>query len=393
MFPAPSLRGHPAPGVGPDRTWSAADIRKTRDDDTRDVTGRTNRGTTHNAPPVSVIVPARNAPATLPATLDSILVQRYGGPVEIIVAEGSGTCRTRELLRRRYPAVRVIHNREGTIPAALNLALAAAAHDIVLRCDAHSTLPEGYVARAVATLLRTGAANVGGRLHPVGVTFFERAVALATTTRLGTGGARYRLGGCEGPADTVFLGAFRRDALEAAGGWDPALLRNEDYELNWRLREAGEIVWFDPALAAHYRPRDSLAALARQYFDYGRWKRAVLARHPRSWRARQIAPVLFLAGLCVSAAAGAAAGLAAAGALAPALAADSWPGLAAAASVVPAVYVLALVADAASLGLSGRRTEALLLPAVNGAMHLAWAAGFMVGPPAGARGRRRPEAQ
>ena len=371
------------------------------------MTGGTTREAAPPAPPVSVIVPARDAHATLPATLDSILAQRYAGPLEVIVAEGSRTPATRALVRRRFPAVRVLHNRDGTICAALNLALAAAAHGIVVRCDAHSVLPAGYVARAVDTLLRTGAVNVGGRVRPVGATFFERAVALATSTWLGAGDARYRIGGPEGPVDTVFPGVLRRSALEAAGGWDATLLRNEDYELNWRLRRAGGTVWFDPALAADYRPRAGVTALARQYFAYGRWKRAVLARHPDSWRARQIVPPILLTALAGCATAGAAAAVASTGALAPWIAPGARPVLAATASAVPAVYLLALLAGAAALLVSRRRAEALLVPVVAATIHLAWAAGFLAGPPsgapdpapsrdlppAGARWRRRPAAR
>ena len=288
--------------------------------------------------------------------------------------------------------MRLVRNPEGTIACALNRALRVARHPIVARCDAHAVLPAGYLARAAGTVLRTGAANVGGRQNPVGSTLFERAVALTTATPLGAGDARYRLGGAEGPVDTVFLGVFRRGALEAAGGWDETLLRNEDYELNWRLRERGETVWFDPALAVDYRPRGTVRALARQYFDYGRWKRVVLARHPGSWRARQLAAPLLLAALAASFALGAAAALAAAGApLAPV----AWQGLAAGAAAVPLGYLLLLLAGAAAAGLSRRRAEALLLPAVAATIHLAWAAGFFAGvpgagrePPATARTRR-----
>ena len=251
-------------------------------------------------PPVSVIVPARNAQATLPATLDSILAQDYGGVIDVIVADGADTSATRDLLRVRFPSVRRVPNPEGTIPCGLNRALAVARHDIIARCDAHTTLPPNYLARAVRTLQRTGAANVGGQVHPVATTRFERAVALATQSPLGAGDARYRIGGGEGPVDTTFPGVFRRDRLDAAGGWDESLPANEDYALNWVLRAGGGIVWFDPALVVDYRPRGDVRALARQYFGYGRWKAAMLARHPRALRARQVAAPVLVAALAAA---------------------------------------------------------------------------------------------
>ena len=327
-------------------------------------------------PPVSVIVPARDAEATLGAALDSVLAQDYAGGLEVVVADGSEGGATAALLRRRYPSVRRVPNPARSAPAGLNLALRAARHAVVARCDAHSVLPPGYLSRAVETLGRTGAVNVGGRQHPVGRTRFERAAALAMSCRLGSGAAAHRVGGAEGPADTVYLGVFRREALEAAGGFDEALARSQDSELNWRLREAGGTVWFDPELAVEYRPRGSLGALARQYFGSGRWKRAVVRRHPRSWRPRQMAPPLLVLGLAASAAA--------AGAAAPfALGGNGGAGMVLhAAAAVPLAWAFVLLAGAAAVGIARRRADAVLLPVVVATMHLAWGAGFLAGPPA-----------
>ena len=185
-------------------------------------------------------------------------------------------------------------------------------------------------------------------------------------------GAGYRIGGAEGAVDTVFLGVFRREAIEAAGGWDESLLRNQDYELNWRLRERGGTVWFDPALAVDYRPRGTFRALARQYFGYGWWKATVLARHPRSWRARQLAAPLLVAALAASAA----------GLAAP-------EPLRLTASAVPLAYGLVLFAGAAAIGLRRRQAAALLVPAVAATIHLAWGIGFLAGLPAALRGANR----
>ena len=309
-------------------------------------------------PSVSVLLPVRNAEATIGTAIDSVLSQDYEGSVEVIVADGSDTAATSDLVRRRYPTVRLIPNPEQTTGFGLRAAHGAATGEIIVRCDAHSVFPPGYVRRAVSTLQRTGAANVGGRQRPVGTTFFERAVAMAMTTPLGAGGARYRLGGAEGPVDTVFLGAFRRDALEAAGGVDPTLVRAEDYELNWRLRARGETVWFDPGLVVDYRPRDTLRDLAWQYFDYGRWKRVVARRHPASLLPRHLASPLLLLGLAASPVLAVVAGA-------------SW-----AAAAVPLTYVLTLALGSLTVGIRRRSYAALLLPLVLATMHLSWGIGF-----------------
>ena len=316
-----------------------------------------------------MVIPAHNAAATLRHAVRSALSQSYPGAIEVIVAETSPESGRGEL-EREFPQVRVVANPAGHTPAGLNRALHAATHDIVARCDAHATLPPDYIATAVETLLRTGAANVGGSQKPVGATAFEEAVAIATTSALGAGDARYRLGGEEGPTDTVYLGVFRRDSLRAVGGFDDRLRRNQDYELNWRLRERGELVWYTPKLSANYRPRGRLGALARQYFEYGFWKRVVLGLHPRSLRLRQLAAPLLLLGL------GAAALAALAGLLAQAPTAKVW--LLTAAATPPLGYAALLLAGSVVLGARRRSWRAARLPVVLATIHLSWGAGFLV---------------
>ena len=309
-------------------------------------------------PPVSIVIPARGETVHLPRALESVRVQDYRGAIEVIVADGSETPEMADIVRARFPEVRIVPNPARHIPGGLNAALGAARHDFVLRCDARCEFSPDYVRRAVATLVRTGAAAAGGRQRGLGEGPFTRAVALAMSMRLGAGGARYRIGGREGPADTVWPGAYRREALLGAGGFDESLWRNEDYALHWTLRELGHTVWFDPALEAGYRPRENLPALARQYFANGRWKRRMLLLHPRSLRARQLAPPALLLGL------GASTALAAAGL--------------GAAALVPGAYA-ALLLGAPLLSARARcdPRAAILLPAVLATMHLAWAGGFL----------------
>ena len=308
-------------------------------------------------PSVSVLIPARNAEATIGDALDSVLSQNYKGSVEVIIADGSDTVAMSDLIRRRYPMVKLVPNPQQTAGFGLRAAHRVANGDILVRCDAHSTLPPEYLRRAVSTLQRTGAANVGGRQQPVSTKFFGRAVAMAMTTPLGAGRALYRLGGPEGPCDTVFLGVFRRDALEAVGGVDPTFLRNQDYELNWRLRARGETVWFDPKLVVIYQPRDTWRELVRQYFDYGQWKRVVVRRHPVSLMPRHLASPLLLVGLIM--------------ALSLVTVGRYWM-----ISTALFIYSTILVISSMAIGIRRRSSAAFLLPLVLATMHFSWGIGF-----------------
>ena len=308
---------------------------------------------------VTVIIPACNAEGTIGVALDSIKAQLYEGPMEVIVADGSDSQATSKAVRERCPGARMVPNPERTTSNGLNAALKAAAGRVVVRCDSHAALPPDYVRRAVEKLQKTGAAVVGGRQLPVGETLFERAVGMAITTPLGAGDACYRLGGKEGTADTLYLGVFRRDALDAAGGFDSRLASGEDTELNWRLRKRGETVWFDPSLSVFYRPRSTLRALARQYFRYGRWKIPVLRRHPAELRLRHLASPLLTSGLAASALLGLA-------------------GAVGAAATLPLLYAATLMLASIVLGVRRRDAAALLLPAILPTMHISWGLGFLI---------------
>ncbi|GGI05993.1 glycosyltransferase family 2 protein [Egicoccus halophilus] len=309
---------------------------------------------------VSVVVPALHAQAAVGRAVRSALAQDLVD--EVVVAAGDpDTARAVTVAADGDPRVRVVDNPSGRTPDALNAAIDASNGEVVVRLDAHAVLPPGYVARAVETLRRTGAANVGGKQVPVAERGFARAVAVAMASPAGAGGATYRVGGAEGPVDTVYLGVFRRSALTAVGGYDPRFTRNQDAELNVRLAAAGYTVWFDPRLAVDYTPRDSVRGLAAQYLQYGRWRRLTARTHRNSLGPRQLAAPLLVVGL------GTAFVLSALSAF--------WPlfGLAV------ATYVAALVVAAAPAVPALR-----LLPEVVvalGTMHVSWGIGFLLGPP------------
>lgn len=254
-------------------------------------------------PDVDVVMPVRNEADHLAAAVAAVRAQEYPGRVRIVLGVGpsdDGTERLAEALAGED--LIVVDNPSGVTPAALNAAIRAGSAPVIVRVDGHSELSEGYIRRAVETMRRTGAANVGGRQVPAPTTAFEAAVAATTTSWLGTGGATYRVGGAEGPVDTVYLGVFDRVAIESVGLFDERLIRNQDYELNIRLRRAGRVVWFDPALSVGYRPRSTWRALARQYYEYGRWKAVVMRMHPESARLRQLVPPLAIGAVIVTAA-------------------------------------------------------------------------------------------
>ncbi|WP_375432713.1 glycosyltransferase family 2 protein [uncultured Friedmanniella sp.] len=320
-------------------------------------------------PGVSVVIPVLNEERHLRAAVDRVLGQDYPGELEVVLAVGPSRDRTHEIaaaLAAGDPRIRVVDNPAGRTPHALNAGIAAARHDIIVRVDGHGELTDGYIARAVELLEETGAANVGGVMDAQGTTPFEQAVASVYTSRVGLGGSRFHLASSPaGEAETVFLGVFRREALQAVGGFDESMHRAQDWELNYRLRGSGQRVWFSPELRVTYRPRSSLGALAKQMYDTGKWRREVVRRHPETANVRYLAPPVAVAAIAV-------------GSLASVVGAVTGRRLLKAGCVAPLGY-LAVVTGGS---LTAERMPAAArawLPVVLVVTHLCWGAGFLVG--------------
>ncbi|HTX78492.1 MAG TPA: glycosyltransferase [Longilinea sp.] len=254
---------------------------------------------------VSIIVPCYNEEKTIRLLLDALWAQSYSrGEMEVIIADGMSTDGTRKVIaafQQKFPdlKMRVVDNPKRNIPSGLNVALAAAEGEYVIRLDAHSIPDKEYVARSVNDLEAGLGDNVGGvwDIQPGGNGWAARSIAAAATSPVGTGNASYRYATKAGIVDTVPFGAFRRTYLNQIDGWDERLLSNEDYELNMRIKKMGGKVWLDPAIRCVYFTRTTFSALARQYWRYGYWKAQMLKRYPSTALWRQFLPPLLVASL------------------------------------------------------------------------------------------------
>jgi glycosyltransferase involved in cell wall biosynthesis len=249
---------------------------------------------------VSVVLPTLNERAHIRDCLDSLLAQDYDGIVEILVVDGCSTDGTREVVVAEGGLVTLVDNPERSAAAAMNVGIRAASGDIIVRLDGHSRPHADYVRRCIERLQDANAGVVGGVWHivPGAPTLRARAIALATGSRLGSGGAAYRHGEEEPAprdADTVPFGAFARGLWQALDGYDSELLVVEDGDFNYRTRAAGRRVILDPAIKTEYFPRRRFRTLARQYLGYGWWKMVLLRKHPGALRVRQIIPFGFVA--------------------------------------------------------------------------------------------------
>ncbi len=307
-------------------------------------------------------MPVLNEERHLADSVRMVLEQDYAGELELVLALGPSRDATDEVATRLAGGderVRTVPNPSGRTPEGLNAAIAASRGEVVARVDAHAEIPRDYLSVAVRVLEETGADNVGGVMHAEGRSDLERAIACAMKSPLGVGGARFHTGGGAGESDTVYLGVFRRSALERVGGYDPHFARAQDWEMNHRIRESGGRVWFTPDLVVTYRPRSTLRRLADQYYNYGRWRRVVAREHPGTANARYLAPPAMVVGTLAASLVGA-------------VWRPAW--------LVPAGY-------AAAVGVGGwliSRTEPTSVrarvPVAVATMHWSWGIGFLTSP-------------
>ena len=319
-------------------------------------------------PSVSVIIPVLNEERFLKQSVQAILNQNYSGQFEIILALGPSKDQTNVIAQElaQDKRIKLVENPSGRTASALNNAIKNSNFDIIVRLDGHAIVDSSYIKNAVNTLLESGADNVGGLMKAEGTNAFEKSVAAAMTSKFGVGNAPFHVGGKSGEVDTVYLGTFRKSALERVGYFDESFIRAQDWEMNYRIRKTGGKIWFNPELVVSYRPRKNILQLAKQYFEYGQWRKQVTKTYPETVSMRYLAPPVTVSGLI--------AGFVMV--LFSKILEINWLQIG---WLAPLVYLtvilLAFLSIGSKIGLLSRLYLLLVLPT----MHLSWGVGFLKG--------------
>lgn len=315
-------------------------------------------------PTVSVLIPMRNEERFIGACLDCLLHGDYpADKVEFLVIDGESTDRSCEIVKeyaRTDPRIRLLCNPQSISAAALNVGLAEARHEIAVRVDAHALYAPDYVSESVRVLTQVdGVGGAAGEQRAIGVGYWQSAIAASMANPFASGLAKYRKASSACFVDTIFLGAWRRDVALAIGGFDTSWRINADYEFNIRLRKAGLGLYLSPSIKSSYYPRESLAALCKQFYRYGFWRVRTIYAHPKDVQLRHLIPPLFIVALLASAV------------LVPV---SAIPFL-----IVAGLYAVASIAS--SIQAAARSCWAYLpaLPLVFASMQFSWGVGFLVG--------------
>jgi succinoglycan biosynthesis protein ExoA len=259
---------------------------------------------TAQTPFVSVVMPIRNEADFIARSLGAVLEQDYPHKcMEVLIADGMSTDNTREIVAAtaaQHPDIPVtLHDNPGQIvPKGLNRIIPLTKGEIVIRVDGHCEIAPDYISKCVQHLLDDDVAGVGGPIETIGRDDLSQTIAAAMSSAFGVGGSAFRtIKDRAMLVDTIAFPAYKREAIQAAGGYDEELVRNQDDEYNYRLRSLGYKILLSPDIRSKYYSRSSYKSLWRQYYQYGFWKVRVLQKHPLQMSLRQFVPPIFALGV------------------------------------------------------------------------------------------------
>jgi len=259
-----------------------------------------------NYPYVSILLPIRNEQTYIADCLRSIFKQDYPHDLlEILIADGNSSDETysivKSLLSETNIPITTLSNSQGIVPTGLNILNLIAKGDIIIRVDGHCIIAPDYVSNCVLHLQEDGVDGVGGPMRTIGEDFISKVIALAMSSKFGVGDSAFRTEtGQTKLADTVPFPAYTRGIIEKVGMYDEELIRNQDDEYNYRIREAGGKILLADDVRSTYYSRGSFAKLWKQYYQYGYWKIRVLQKHPRQMSLRQFVPPVFVLSIILS---------------------------------------------------------------------------------------------
>lgn len=318
-------------------------------------------------PFVSILIPVYNEKAYIDRCLQAVLTQDYPSDlIEVWIADGLSADGTREIIAdyiNQYSNIFLVDNPGRIVPTGLNLLIPKTKGEVVIRVDGHCMIAPDYVSNCVRHLQQDQVDGVGGPMRSIGEDLISQITALAMSSKFGVGNSSFRTEtGQTKLADTVPFPAYTRAIIEKVGLYDEELVRNQDDEYNYRIREAGGKILLAEDVSSEYYSRGSLKKLWKQYFQYGFWKVRVLQKHPRQMSLRQFVPLAFVLALILTL-------------FLSFLAPWGWKALLALVGVYLLVNLSASVITAAGQGFK----TFLLLPLAFAIIHLSYGLGFLVG--------------
>ena len=257
---------------------------------------------------VSLCVIAYNEENSISPLLEDIKKQSYPHEkIEVVLVDSASTDNTKAVMRsfaeedNGFMGVKVCDNPKKILPAGWNVALGVVSGDIILRVDAHASIPESFVAQNVAQI-ESGEYVVGGQRPNVAEndTPWENTLLLAESSMFGSSIAPYRKSQKKSYTKSAFHAAYRREVFEKVGPYNELLGRTEDNEMHYRIREAGYKICYDPSIISYQNVRGTWGKMLKQKFSNGKWIGLTAGVCPKCLSLFHFVPFAFVLAIIVS---------------------------------------------------------------------------------------------
>jgi len=254
---------------------------------------------------VTIIIPCRNEEKYIEGTIKSIINFKTNYNYEVLFIDGMSTDKTREMIKSySNEKVKLILNKNKTVPYALNLGIKKAKGAVIMRLDAHASYPHDYVQKLVDKLYTSKADNVGGIWFTDVINKNKKSISIVKvlSDSIGVGNSLFRTGAQkETEVDTVPFGCYKKDIFAKVGLFDVLLTRNQDIELNKRIKQSGGKIILVPSVHCTYYARETFKELAKNNFQNGLWNLLTVyyTKSFRSLSPRHFIPLIFLLSLLI----------------------------------------------------------------------------------------------
>lgn len=257
---------------------------------------------------VSFIIVAYNEQATIEAILEDIRKQDYPHKkIEILLIDSNSSDMTKSRMykfadrNRDFKRVLVLDNPGRTLPCGWNVALKEASGDVILRVDAHASIPLDFISNNVCCL-EAGEMICGGYRPNIidEETPWKKTLLLAESSMFGSSIAPYRRNNRRKYVKSVFHGAYRKEVFAKVGQYNEELSRTEDNEMHYRMRKAGYKICFDPSIVSYQHTRNTLGKMVRQKYWNGYWIGQTAKVCPECLSFYHFIPGVFVAGIFIT---------------------------------------------------------------------------------------------
>lgn len=247
----------------------------------------------------SIVMPVYNESKYIDKCIQSLLKQDYPKlDMEWIFVDGNSTDDTVDRIQnyaQQYPGlIQVLNNPHRIVPYAMNIGIKESKGKYVIRLDAHADYATNYITKCVHYLDTTDAENVGGVAETKAHGFMGNCIAKMLSSKFGVGNSEFRTNGASGYVDTVPFGAFRREVFAKYGGFDERLVRNQDNEMNYRIRKNGGKVYLADDIHLSYYCRDTIKGISDMARKNGMWNVITMKLCPGAMGVRHFIPMIFV---------------------------------------------------------------------------------------------------